>query len=136
MIIIGFILIVLGSIAAIYGNNLNNDIERQLESIFSNGQTNSGDLAVYIGIAFVIIGILIVLLDISRGRRGGDLAAADSAHKWCPVCGARIAMEAEFCCKCGSKQLQHKKNICRQCGLQLEEDAVFCSKCGATVKGA
>lgn len=66
MLIFGFLLIVLGAAVAIYGNDLNNDIGRQLESILRNGQINSGDVAIYIGIALATIGVLLIIIELSN----------------------------------------------------------------------
>ena len=54
--------------SAIYGSSLNNDIEAQLESVFSNGSANPGDTWLYVGIAAAVIGLVLVVVSIIKKK--------------------------------------------------------------------
>ena len=61
MTIFGVILMIAGAVSAIYGINVNSNIEAQWRSVLENGQANPGTTYIIIGaIAFVIgLGLLI-----------------------------------------------------------------------------
>lgn len=60
MIILGFLLLALGTGSAIYGDTLNNDVRTQIASIFSEGYSNPGNQYIYLGIAVAIIGVILL----------------------------------------------------------------------------
>ena len=61
MLILGLLMLAGGIAAAIYGNNLNNDVTAQLESMFSDGKANPGDVWLYAGIAVAVVGAILLI---------------------------------------------------------------------------
>ena len=59
--IIGIIVFILGIASTIYGNNLNNDFEAQLSSLFGSGQRNPGNIYMILGIVCAVIGVILVV---------------------------------------------------------------------------
>lgn len=59
----------------------------------------------------------------------------------CPACGARIAEDAAFCMKCGTKlspeEIEEESNEpsrkCPSCGEVVDDDNVFCIYCGTKI---
>lgn len=63
--ICGFIIGLTGGTLCFIGNQINNDIKRQLSSYITNGNADStGDILFYIGIALAIIGVLMIIINI------------------------------------------------------------------------
>ena len=62
----GIISLILGVISIVYGNSQNNDVEAQLESMFSNGTTNPGDTFLYVGIALAVLGLILLFVGMSK----------------------------------------------------------------------
>lgn len=69
MVIIGIIALIAGVGLAIYGNSLNNNVEAQIESLFSAGQVNPGNTWLYIGIAVGVIGLILLVVGISKSKK-------------------------------------------------------------------
>ena len=58
MIVLGIILICAGAASYIYGEQLNNNIGMQLESLFNIGSTDPGSIYVTIGIVVAVICVI------------------------------------------------------------------------------
>ena len=58
---------------------------------------------------------------------------------YCPDCGTVVAMEDEFCSKCGTaikgvvKIVEETARICPNCDATLKDDVQFCGQCGLKV---
>ncbi|WP_167957880.1 DUF3185 family protein [Anaerosporobacter faecicola] len=61
MTLLGILFLLVGAGLAIYGYSLNNSVEAQLESFFSNGSTNPGTIFIIIGIVVAVLGIVFIL---------------------------------------------------------------------------
>ena len=68
MLDLAIILIVAGVISAIYGNSLNNSIEAQLKSVFSNGSANPGNIWLILGVIAIIIGIILLVVALKKKK--------------------------------------------------------------------
>lgn len=73
--------------------------------------------------------------EIGSERNGGEFML-------CQHCGSELSEGAKFCRRCGTKQVEIKKEqqirektesfrFCRECGSELSKEAKFCRKCGA-----
>lgn len=60
-IIFGFIMLILGIPCALIGNEMNNDIELQMRSVFERGTSDPGDGLLYIGAAVAAIGLFLFI---------------------------------------------------------------------------
>ena len=69
MTVFGIIFLLAGIAAAFYGTMLNNDIESQMESIFRDGQTDPGNIFLFVGIAVALIGLLMFIKGLSKKKR-------------------------------------------------------------------
>ena len=67
--IFGIILIIIGGGMTWYGSSQNSSLEAQLESLFSSGQTNPGDMFKIIGIIVIVVGVVLLLAGLIRGGR-------------------------------------------------------------------
>ena len=59
----------IGVALAVMGNAQNNDMEAQLESIFSNGTSNPGDTFLYIGIAVAVVGLILLIVGLTKNKK-------------------------------------------------------------------
>lgn len=66
--IAGIVFFIAGVISAIYGNNLNNDMDARLRSLFEAGKRNPGNMWIYIGIAIAIVGLVMFLTGNKRSK--------------------------------------------------------------------
>ena len=66
---IGVIVAVVGLVMMLYGNSLNNSVEAQLSSLFSNGQTNPGTLWMIIGGVALGIGAILAIADLTSNKK-------------------------------------------------------------------
>ena len=98
MIVLGIILICAGAASYIYGEQLNNNIGMQLESLFNTGSADPGSIYVTIGIVVAVIGLIFTIIGIIKKFQR---PAQNQAH--CPYCGATLANGAVFCGNCGNK---------------------------------
>ena len=69
MAIIGVILMLLGAGGAYYGYNQNNNMEAQLESIFSSGSKDPGTIFIIAGAAVAVIGLVLLIAGVAKKRR-------------------------------------------------------------------
>ncbi len=69
MTLIGIILLIAGIVCALYGNSLNHSVEAQLESLFSNGAANPGDVYLYPGVIAAVIGLVILAVNLSGKKK-------------------------------------------------------------------
>lgn len=60
--ILGIIALIAGIGCAVYGYSLNNSVEAQLESLFSKGSVDPGNVYLYIGIGVAVLGLIILLV--------------------------------------------------------------------------
>lgn len=70
MVLIGLIAIVAGVVSALYGNAQNNDMSAQFKSFLSSGNTNPGDPFLYIGIAVAVIGVILLIVGLTKKKKG------------------------------------------------------------------
>lgn len=54
------IIIIIGIVFLIYGNNLNTSLENQLESLLSSGSTNPGNIWMILGGIVVGVGLIVL----------------------------------------------------------------------------
>ncbi|MDD3920864.1 MAG: zinc ribbon domain-containing protein [Eubacteriales bacterium] len=58
---------------------------------------------------------------------------------YCPSCGTVVAMEDDYCSKCGAgikgvvKLPEETARICPNCAATIKDDAQFCGQCGLKV---
>ncbi len=64
LIVLGIVFMFCGFSAMVAGSAMNNDIEKQMESLFNNGTTNPGDEMFYVGIACLVIGVIMLVIGI------------------------------------------------------------------------
>lgn len=98
MLILGIILICAGAASYIYGEQLNNNIGMQLESLFNTGSTDPGSIYVTIGIVVAVIGLIFTIIGIIKKFQHPAQSQAR-----CPACGASLVNGAAFCGNCGNK---------------------------------
>lgn len=107
MIIIGVIMLIAGVASYVYGNQMNNSIEKQIESLFSNGTTNPGSIFVTVGIVVAVIGIVLIVVGCIKKYKGNN------GMEQVPV-----------------RPIKTQKTTCPHCGSELMNGSVVCSKCG------
>ena len=56
--------------------------------------------------------------------------------KQCVSCGAEMAESADFCPKCGARQIAETTKFCESCGEKISIRAEICPKCGAPQESA
>lgn len=61
MIFFGVIFLLIGFGGCAYGIYMNNDIGRQMESLFGNGTTNPGSIFIVMGIGIAILGLIFLI---------------------------------------------------------------------------
>lgn len=61
MTLLGILLLLVGAGLAVYGYSLNNSVEAQLESLFTNGSTNPGTIFIIVGIIVAVLGIVFII---------------------------------------------------------------------------
>lgn len=71
MLLMGIVTTIVGIGLAVYGNNINNDLENQIVSAFG-GDAASGDLYLYLGIALAVLGVAMFILDIVKRQKGKE----------------------------------------------------------------
>lgn len=58
---------------------------------------------------------------------------------YCPDCGTIVAMDDDFCSKCGTaikgvvKLPEDMERICPNCGAVIKDEAQYCGQCGLKV---
>ena len=70
MFVLGFLLLVLGIASTIYGDFLNDNIELQLKNVLFEGNSDPGNQWIYLGIAFAIIGAILLTIELLRRNKG------------------------------------------------------------------
>ena len=68
----GIILGILGAVGIFYGVSMNNDMEAQLEYLFTYGKKNPGNGWIIIGAALAVIGVLMFVLSKIKGKTSVD----------------------------------------------------------------
>lgn len=133
MIGFGAFIVIIGIILCFLGNEMNNDIEAQMESIFGNGKSDPGSGLLVIGTIAIIIGAIVLVLGIIKyvQNNGRDQSRNIYLGDYkCPNCGNRVKQGAEYCSMCGSKITVPQRKYCRQCGRQVSASSAFCPHCG------
>ena len=69
MIILGVILLIAGGASLVYGIQMNNSLEHQLESIFSNGTANPGTPFIAIGAVVAVVGLLLLIFGLVKNSQ-------------------------------------------------------------------
>ena len=72
MIGFGIIGIIIGVVLFVTGQSINNDMERQMESLFSSGKTNPGDVYVTIGVVIGVLGLILLIAGIVKKANNGN----------------------------------------------------------------
>lgn len=110
MIIIGIILMLLGLVCYICGDAINNDMDRQMESLFNNGVTNPGSMYVTLGIVILIVGIIFLITGIARHMQKNAYRQNPVGYQkcYCANCGQILPVGATFCSQCGAKLMTQK----------------------------
>lgn len=66
MIILSVILMLAGAASAVFGIIQNNDMELQMESIFSDGVANPGTVWIVVGAVALIVGIILLIIHFTK----------------------------------------------------------------------
>lgn len=69
MLILGIILIILGGVSYVHGDNLNNSFTAQFNSIFYNATANPGSTWITLGIIAAVVGLILVVYAIVKKRK-------------------------------------------------------------------
>ena len=89
----------------IYGAELNNSVEAQLEAIFSTGSTDPGTVWIIIGAVLAFGGVALVMVGVLRTLHTTP-AKPQYAYKRkqiCTRCNAPVDEGVSFCMFCGNK---------------------------------
>ena len=82
--------------------------------------------------SFVMFFTSMSMINTKGSVKDGNRAMAGTVNiVKCPKCGAKLADDAVFCKKCGTKV--YGKITC-ECGEQNDAESEFCSKCGKKLK--
>ena len=133
MIVLGSIVAVLGIISYIYGNNMNNDLDKQFEYFLHNSKSNPGDIFTIAGIVLIVVGTILVAVGLYLYFRRVNNKLNYSpdglqARKNVLIMPTKIAVAHE-------KDSEGEMPVfCRICGSRLSSDSVFCEQCGTKVK--
>ncbi len=68
MVFLGLLAIIAGVAGALYGNSLNNDLESQVMSFLNTGAGNPGDIYMYIGIAVGVVGLILLIVGLTKRK--------------------------------------------------------------------
>lgn len=149
MITLGIISLIAGVFLYMTGNSMNNDVEAQLESFFSDGVTNPGSGYETFGIVLIVLGILFIIIGIYLKKKDEETALPknyenqqthitnnSTNHKWrCSGCGNMIS--TEFCPHCGKNQNIQEHTVaghlCPHCGKEISAESKFCMHCGKEI---
>lgn len=93
MLISGIILIVLGIVSIFAGNNINNDIGRQIESFWESGEVNTGDIFIIFGYGLIILGVIFTIIGLVKNSQ------KNNAVPFVNYCATNVKMFK--CCRCG-----------------------------------
>ncbi|HIR34571.1 MAG TPA: zinc ribbon domain-containing protein [Candidatus Faecimorpha stercoravium] len=108
------ILIIIGFVIIFFGYQQNNDINSQLESLFSSGSLDPGTVWIIIGAALLIISIVVLVITQWDKNKGQPLQGpyqpnpapqmpGEQNVAYCSHCGAKLKPNANFCPYCGSQ---------------------------------
>ncbi|MBE6778753.1 MAG: zinc ribbon domain-containing protein [Ruminococcaceae bacterium] len=147
MMIFGVLLSIFGVILYSGGVDINNDMDAQMESIFSNGVANPGSTQETVGIVLLISGILLIIIGIAKKynqRPHNDEPVENkpieppecgqnalTKENRCAYCGAILSDESIFCSTCGQKNSNFIS--CPNCGQRISAGSVYCDSCGAEI---
>ena len=147
----GAIIGIIGGILCFVGKHMDRDLERQFSSVWNTGSRDeTGDIFFFIGVALVIIGVLMIVVNIFQYYQPSTSADNSTNQNsdeivsdfWdCPKCGAINSKYRRFC-DCGeSKPVDNKKTIinndignswrCYKCG-KVNLNYVGTCGCGVT----
>lgn len=70
------------------------------------------------------------------GLSGGAVATTPTT---CGSCRADVALDDEFCSRCGTRAqhatvTEERDYVCMECGARVSEEAVYCPACGSNVE--
>ncbi len=68
MLVLSIILIVAGAGSLIFGYTQNNSLERQLETLFSTGNSNPGTTWIIIGAIAAVVGVILLIASMSKKK--------------------------------------------------------------------
>ena len=112
----GAIIGIIGGILCFVGKHMDRDLERQFSSVWNTGSRDeTGDIFFFIGVALVIIGVLMIVVNIFQYYQPSTSADNSTNQNsdeivsdfWdCPKCGCRhnrdknaaLTLEVETCC--------------------------------------
>lgn len=66
MLILSIILMLAGAASAVFGIMQNNDMELQMESIFSDGTANPGTVWIVIGAVALVVGVVLLVIHFTK----------------------------------------------------------------------
>ncbi len=69
MLVIGILLVLAGAGSTIFGIVQNNDLERQMESIFESGTANPGTVWIVVGAVALVVGIILLVVNFKKTKK-------------------------------------------------------------------
>ena len=151
MIIWGILSIIIGGILYANGNNINNDLDAQMESIFNDGIANPGAtyetfgiILLFAGFALLIMGVVISAhkKDEEPTTENKPLETKESIPKTqeqsstCNKCGAVIVPDSKFCMECGEPLVKKQEDTlitCSYCRELIPAESKYCIHCGKAI---
>ncbi len=133
MIGVGAFILIIGIVLCFLGNEMNNDIEAQMESIFGDGKSDPGSGLVAMGVIAIVIGAIVLVVGIIKYVQNNSKGQSSNVYSGmyrCPNCGNPVVQGAGYCSMCGSKITVPQIKYCRQCGRQVSASSAFCPHCG------
>lgn len=132
--VFGIILAIVGGVLLAWGKTQQGDLDYALSKAFlDSDETALIDLAVYVGIALLIIGVLVFVFTLVKYIVSSK--EKDEPGSWTCSCGNVNDENANFCARCGKQRIipVNKQNngfwICA-CGSEQSFENNYCSHCG------
>ncbi len=154
MLACGIIFVILGIISVVIGNEMNNDVGRQVSSFLESGKINDGEIFETIGWGLVILGGIFIIVGIARidsRNKPRPIYAVPNGLFVCRCCGFQGSY-SPICPVCNSKNsmvrlnvgpsmpsapaspIKHETEICPYCGATLVSGKKFCDTCGKALR--
>lgn len=137
MIATGIIFIIIGGIILGYGTNVNNNMDIQLDSFFSNGTTNTGDSFVIIGTILIIVGAIFLITGIIKNIQQNKLSTINSMlnrnsynNVLNDLRNKNLITQEEYENKIRNNNPKDIQRVCFFCKSDLSENEIYCHSCG------
>ncbi|MBR1731767.1 MAG: zinc ribbon domain-containing protein [Ruminococcus sp.] len=157
----GIVVGVIGAVLWFVGVQINADHSTQNWAASWSASVSrdaTGDILIFIGVAFVIIGIIILIAGLVREygvntkveSNNADTAEdGEDSDLYCPICGNDIAFGDMTCSSCRNPinwkdvvenkkrtegVVETEKEYCTNCGAEITGAGKFCAKCGMKVE--